>query len=140
MATVKLETVLAYVPLFRGLTKRQLKHLATLFEVADYMPGAAIVKQGSKGDAFYVVLKGQAKVASNGRFIRRMLPGDHFGEVAAIDGQERSATVTSETPMTLAIMTRPQLMEALRDDPDISYKLMVELARMFRAASAEAYG
>ena len=73
---------------------------------------------------------------------RGALETHHFrgAVIAAIDGHERSATVTSETPMTLAIMGRPQLMEALRDDPDISYKLMVELARMFRAASAEAYG
>ena len=70
------------------------------------MADASIVKQGTKGDAFYVVLKGQAKVTSNERFIRRLLPGDHFGEIAAIDGGMRSATVTSETPMTLAVMTR----------------------------------
>ena len=37
MATTKLEDVLAYVPLFRGLNKRQLKHLAGLMEVADFM-------------------------------------------------------------------------------------------------------
>ena len=56
MATVKLDTVLGYVPLFRGLTKRQLKHLASLCEVAEYMAGASIVKEGTPGDAFYVVL------------------------------------------------------------------------------------
>jgi CRP-like cAMP-binding protein len=136
---VKLETVLGYVPLFRGLTKRQLKHLASLCDMAEYMAGAAIVKEGTAGDAFYVVLKGQAKVSSNKRFIRRMMPGDHFGEIAALDGGERSATVTSETPMTLAVMTRPSLLKALRDDPDIAYQLMTELARMFRQVSKEAY-
>jgi CRP-like cAMP-binding protein len=136
---VKLETVLGYVPLFRGLTKRQLKHLASLCDMAEYMAGAAIVKEGTAGDAFYVVLKGQAKVSSNKRFIRRMMPGDHFGEIAALDGGERSATVTSETPMTLAVMTRTSLLKALRDDPDIAYQLMTELARMFRQVSKEAY-
>ena len=139
MATVKLETVLGYVPLFRGLTKRQLKHLASLCDMAEYMAGAAIVKEGTAGDAFYVVLRGQAKVTSNKRFIRRMMPGDHFGEIAALDGGERSATVTSETPMTLAVMTRTSLLKALRDDPDIAYQLMTELARMFRQVSKEAY-
>ena len=139
MASVKLDTVLGYVPLFRDLTKRQLKHLASICEVAEYMAGASIVKEGTPGDAFYVVLKGQAKVTSNNRFIRRMVPGDHFGEIAAIDGGDRSAPVTSETPMTLAVMTRPALLKALRDDPDIAYHLMTELARMFRQVSKEAY-
>ncbi len=138
MATIKLEEVLSYVPLFRSLTKRQLKHLASLCTVADYMPGAAIVKEGTNGDAFYVVLTGEAKVTANKRFIRRLVPGDHFGEIAALDGGARSATVTSETPMTLAVMSRKSLLKALRDDPDIAYFLMAELARMFRRVSKEA--
>lgn len=139
MATIKLETVLGYVPLFRGLSKRQLKHLAGLFEVADYMADATIVREGTKGDAFYVVLEGQATVTTNQRFIARLVPGDHFGEIAALDGGERSATVTSETPVTLAVMSRPALMKALRDDPELAYALMAELARMFRRVSRDAY-
>lgn len=138
MATVKLETVLSYVPLFRGLSKRQLKHLASLCEVADYMAGAVIVKEGTKGDAFYVVLKGQAAVTANDAFLVRLVPGDHFGEIAALDGGPRSASVTSETPMTLAVMSRPSLMKALHDDPEIAFELMAELARMFRRASKDA--
>ena len=98
MATTKLEDVLAFVPLFRALTKRQLKHLAGLMDVADYMADATIVREGTKGDAFYVVLKGQATVTMNEHFLSRLVPGDHFGEIAAIDGGVRSATVTSETP------------------------------------------
>lgn len=139
MATIKLETVLGYVPLFRGLTKRQLKHLASLCDVADYMANATIVKEGTAGDAFYVVLKGQAKITANKRFVRRIVPGDHFGEIAAIDGGERSASVISETPMTLAVMSRSSLLKALRDDPDLAYHLMSELARMFRQVSKEAH-
>lgn len=138
MATMKLEQVLSFVPLFRGLTKRQLKHLASLCEVADYMADATIVKEGTHGDAFYVVLKGQATVSAGGKAIRELLPGDHFGEIAAIDGGPRSASVSSDTPMTLAVMSRKNLLSALRDDPEIAYHLMTELAQMFRMASAEA--
>jgi len=138
VATVKLEVVLSYVPLFRGLTKRQLKHLASYCEVADYMADAVIVKEGTDGDAFYVVLKGQAAVTAGGRFLARLVPGDHFGEIAALDGGPRSASVTSETPVTLATMSRPSLLKALHDDPEISLKLMEELARMFRRTTADA--
>ena len=139
MATIKLDAVLAYVPLFQRLTKRQLKHLASLCDVADYMADAAIVREGTNGDAFYVVLKGQAKVTAGKKKLGELVPGDHFGEIAALDGGERSATVTSETPMTLAVMNRDALLKALREDPDIAFQLMTELARMFRRASAAAY-
>ena len=135
MATQKLETVLAYVPLFHDLSKREIKKIASLCDVGDYMAGAAVVKQGDAGDAFYVVLKGQAKVSTNGRFIGRMIPGDHFGEIAVLDGGERTATVTSETPMTLVILRRKELLKALRSDPNLSLQLLTELAKMIRRVS-----
>ncbi len=139
MATTKLEDVLAYVPLFRELNKRQLKHLAGLMDVADFMADAAIVREGSKGNAFYVVLKGQAVVTMGDRFLTRLVPGDHFGEIAAIDGGERSASVTSETPVQLAVMTRMDLQKALRDDPELALALMTALAQMVRRANKDAH-
>jgi CRP-like cAMP-binding protein len=138
MKTIKLNDVLTYVPLFRGLSKRQLKHIAGLFEIQDFMAGAQIVREGTTGDAFYVVLTGQAKVTTKGRFVARMVPGDHFGEIAALDGGERTATVTSETPMKLGVMSRKALNKALRDDPQIAPELASELARMFRRVSKDA--
>jgi CRP-like cAMP-binding protein len=139
MATTKLEDVLAYVPLFRGLNKRQLKHLAGLMEVADFMADATIVREGTGSNAFYVMLKGQAVVTMGDRFLTRLVPGDHFGEIAAIDGGERSASVTSETPVQLAVMTRMELQKALRDDPDLALALMVALAQMVRRANKDAF-
>jgi CRP-like cAMP-binding protein len=135
VANPKLETLLAYVPLFHDLSKRELKKIAALCEVGDYMAGAAIVKQGDPGDAFYVVLKGQAKVTSNNRFIGRLVPGDHFGEIAVLDGGERTASVTSETPMTLVILQRKELFNALRNDAELSLHMMTELAKMIRRVS-----
>ncbi|HEX3300189.1 MAG TPA: cyclic nucleotide-binding domain-containing protein [Actinomycetota bacterium] len=139
MATTKLEDVLAYVPLFRGLNKRQLKHLASLMDVADFMADAAIVREGTKGNAFYVVLKGQAVVMMGDHFLNRLVPGDHFGEIAAIDGGERSASVVSETPVQLAVMTRLDLQKALRDDPELALALMTALAQMVRRANKDVY-
>lgn len=135
--STKLEDVLAMVPMFRGLSARQLKKVANLCEVADFMAGAAIVKQGDVGDAFYVVLTGQGKVTSGRRFIHHVLPGDHFGEIAVIDGGPRTATVTSETPMTLLMLRRRDFQKAMRSDPELAYKMMTELAKMFRRVSEQ---
>ena len=139
MATTKLEDVLAYVPLFRELNKRQLKHLAGLMEVGDFMADATIVREGTGSNAFYVMLKGQAVVTMGDNFLTRLVPGDHFGEIAAIDGGERPASVTSETPVQLAVMTRMDLQKALRDDPELALALMVALAQMVRRANKDAH-
>lgn len=138
MAKPKLEDVLAMVPLFRGLTRKHLKWLAGYCDVADFMAGHTIVKQGGQGDAFYVVLTGQATLTQDDRFLGRLLPGDHFGEIAVIDGGPRTATITSETPMTLLILSRTNFRKAMKDDPELAYHMMVALAQMFRRVSADA--
>ena len=132
MAKPKLEPLLEPVPLFEGLSKRQLKKVAAVAEVVDYMAGHSIVKEGDIGDSFFVVLLGQAKVTVKGRTVNRSLPGDHFGEISLLDGGPRTATVISETPMTMVMITRTNFLSVLVEDPQISISLMESLARMIR--------
>ncbi|MGH2629263.1 MAG: cyclic nucleotide-binding domain-containing protein [Actinomycetota bacterium] len=128
----KLEPVLAAVPLFEGLSKRHLRKVAALAEMANFMEGAAIVKEGDPGDSFYVVLVGQAKITVKGRTVHRALPGDHFGEISLLDGGERTATVKAETPMTLLMIQRRNFLKALEQDPEVAISLQESLARTIR--------
>ncbi len=128
----KVENALASVPLFEGLSKRQLKKLASGSEVVDYMAGHSVVREGEDGDSFFVVLSGQAKVAVKGRTVNRILPGDHFGEISLLDGGPRTASVVTETPVTMLMLTRPQFQRAVQDDPALAVALMESLARTIR--------
>lgn len=137
MATTKatnkqLTTVLGAVPLFDGLTTKQLKKVADLADVARFMAGATLVKQGEVGDSFYVVLTGQAKVVANGRAVNRLLPGDHFGEISLLDGGPRTASVIAETEMTLVIITHRDFLAMLIKDPAITICLLEGMARTVR--------
>ena len=132
-ATIKqLTAVLGVVPLFEGLTKKQLKKVADLADVARFMAGATIVKQGDIGDSFYVVLTGQAKVVASGRTVNRLLPGDHFGEISLLDGKPRTASVAAETEMTLVIITQKDFLALLVKDPEITLCLLEGMARTVR--------
>jgi CRP-like cAMP-binding protein len=137
VAKPRLDNVLAAVPLFRGLPRRHLKSLAALCEVADYMAGATVVKQGEIGDSFYAVLTGNAKVTANGRFLKRLLPGDTFGEISLLDGGPRTASVVTETAATLLVLERRNFIKALRGEPELSLHLMSEIAGMFRRVSKD---
>jgi CRP/FNR family cyclic AMP-dependent transcriptional regulator len=132
MATKQLIAALGGVPLFEGLSKKQMKQVAELAEIARFMAGASIVKQGVIGDSFYVVLTGQAKVVANGRTLHRLLPGDHFGEISLLDGGERTASVVAETPMTLLEITQKQFFSMLTKDPEITVVLLEGIARAVR--------
>ena len=81
---------------------------------------------------FFVAITGQANVTEKGRTVHRILPGDHFGEISLIDGGDRTATVVTETPMTLLMIDRKPFLKMLADDPDFSVSLLEGLARMIR--------
>ena len=133
MATNKqLTTVLHAVPLFEGLSAKQLRAVADLAEVARFMAGVSIVKQGVIGDSFYVVLTGQAKVVASGRTLNRLLPGGYFGEISLLDGGPRTASVVSETEMTLVMIAQADFLAMLARNPDISICLLEGLARAVR--------
>jgi CRP-like cAMP-binding protein len=132
-ATMKqLTTVLGAVPLFEGLSIKQLKKVADLADVARFMGAATLVKQGEIGDSFYVVLTGQAKVVASGRTVNHLLPGDHFGEISLLDGGPRTASVVSETEMTLVIIRQKDFIAMLTKDPEITLCLLEGMARLVR--------
>jgi CRP/FNR family transcriptional regulator, cyclic AMP receptor protein len=126
------EAILASVPLFDGLSKRHLKRVYELAESADYMANATVVKEGTDADAFYVILSGMASVMTRGRRINRLMPGDYFGEISLLDGGVRTASVRSETALTLLIIQRKAFLKLLNEDPTISLSLLAELAKMIR--------
>ena len=138
MAKPKLDMVLASVALFEGLSKRHLKQIAALATVDNYMEGATIVKEGEPGDSFFVVLSGQAKVLVRKRNVNRILPGDHFGEISLLDGGPRSASVVTETPMTVASIGRKGFERLLQNDPDLSLAMLRTLAKRLRSVRKDA--
>jgi CRP-like cAMP-binding protein len=124
--------MLAGVPLFAGLPTRHLKRIRDLAEEADYMAGASLVKEGTEGDAFYVIIEGLAKVVAGKRTIHRLMPGDYFGEISLLDGGVRTASVVSETPLKVLVIDRKRFLELLEDESGISLALLEGLARTIR--------
>ena len=81
----------------------------------DVPPGRAIVTEGQEDGRFYALLSGMAAVAQSSLGPRRLLrPGETFGEVAATVGIQRTATVTTITPCTVASCDRETFTELLR--------------------------
>ena len=123
--------VLAPLPLFAGLTKRQLRKVAEQARVAEYNKGDLIIQAGEVGDAFFVILSGQARVVGkpNARVLRT---GDYFGEMALIDGAPRSATVTAANDVQTMKLPRSSLLKVLRQDSGIAIAMMTEMAKRIR--------
>ena len=132
------------VPLFSGLSQRQLKRLARLFKERRFAAGRPVVKQGEmSGVGFFVISEGEASVTVDGAYMKGLGPGDSFGELALISQQERAATVTADTPLTCQVINLWDFRSFSKDNPEITWKLlqqvvdllMEERARYARASS-----
>ena len=125
---------LGQVGLFARCTKRELATVARHVEVVELVDGTEMITQGGPGDAFFVILEGQAQVERDGDGISSAGPGDYFGELALLDGLPRSATVRAEGPVTAAVLGVRMFRTLLREFPDIAEQLLAGLAGELRSA------
>jgi CRP-like cAMP-binding protein len=98
--------------------------------------GAEIMIRGDGGVGFLVILEGEAEVETADGRHRKLGPGDHFGEMALLDHQGRSASVTAQTDLVLAAVPEWGFKPFLRDHPEVTYRLMETLSRRLREAEA----
>jgi CRP/FNR family cyclic AMP-dependent transcriptional regulator len=126
--------LLERVPLFEGLTRHQLRKVAALAEEVRYGEGRAVVREGARGDAFYVIVDGTARVL-RGPTLRRITglgPGDFFGELALLTGGTRMASVIAETPLVTIRLSRAAFQDVVNREPAVALKIMVALAGRVR--------
>jgi CRP/FNR family cyclic AMP-dependent transcriptional regulator len=126
--------LLARVDLFTGLSGRQLKRLAERSKEVRHEPGHEVTSEGALGLGFHLILDGEASVSQNGTELRRLGPGDYFGEISMIDGKRRSATVTAETPLRAAYVSHATFEELLDQDPGFARGLLAVLCARLREA------
>lgn len=126
--------LLASVPLFEGLSKRELSVIYRAARRNEYPAGRTIVTEGASGVAFHLVLSGRARVTVGGRSRASLGPGDFFGELSLLDRGPRSATVTAETGVLTLSMTSWEFLPLLDDHPKMSRKVLAEMARRLRDA------
>ena len=122
---------LQHVPLFSCLSQRQLKRLERRFQEREFAAGRPVVKQGEmSGVGFFVISDGEASVQVDGETVKRLGPGDHFGELALISEQVRTATVTAESPLTCRVITFWDFREFAKDNPEIVWELLQQVVGM----------
>jgi CRP-like cAMP-binding protein len=123
--------ILKEVPLFTGLSKRHLQRVASLARPVRFSANATIVRAGARGESFYVILDGEAKVSSpKGSF--RLGPMSFFGEMSLIDGGPRSATVVAKKDTLTMRLSRGPFMKLIQSEPVIAANIMKELVRRLR--------
>lgn len=126
--------LLKRVPLFEGLSDRQLSQVSGLTDEVEVPAERRLAIAGETGRELFIIVDGRATVKIPGGRTVRLGRGDFFGEMSLIDGAARSATVTADGPMKLLVIGQREFWELLNTAPSISKRIMSTLAARLREA------
>jgi CRP/FNR family transcriptional regulator, cyclic AMP receptor protein len=121
------------VPLFAGLSDRDLRHVLESGKEVRFEAGQAVVEEDLSGVGFHLIVGGSANVTAHGSAISVAGPGEYFGEMSVLDGLPRSATVTAATALTTFSIPAWSFNELLDRHPSMAKALLIEISRRMRA-------
>jgi serine/threonine protein kinase/CRP-like cAMP-binding protein len=117
------ESLLAKSQLFGGLSTKARKMFAERFTFETYMPGDLVIREGDLSDAFYAIKSGSVKVYTGPDEERielaTLTPGEVFGEIAALEGSKRTASVRAQEECELLRMEAGELNAMLSKNIEI---------------------
>ncbi len=128
------------VDLFKYLGENQLERLANL-AIKRSLPEGTIIKEMDAADGLYILESGVAQVtkssagaAGSEAVLATLHQGNCFGEISLIDGLPRSANVTAIGPIVCYFLPRKAFINALMENPQISFAMLQSFASMVRSA------
>jgi CRP-like cAMP-binding protein len=127
------------VPLLASIGDKELGKLANEVKERHYEAGQAIVKEGSGGIGFFLMVEGTATVSIRGKERGRLKPGDTFGELALFDmSATRAATIVADGPVRCAGMTAWEFRPFVIGHPEVAWSMLGTIAARLRRAEERA--
>src|SRR5947207_4693642 len=116
------------VPLFASLDDEAAKDLRNLLSDKIVPRNTRLFRQGDKGDAMYLIENGRVRISIRDAdkqevTLAELAQGDFFGEMAIIDGRQRSADAQVVEDARLAILSRDAFLSFVRANPDVALKI-----------------
>jgi len=132
----RVRTMLADVPLFKGLSDRYLDEIGRLSVPEERPANDELVRQGDQGADFVLIVDGSARVERNGQVIAHINAGDYIGELALLDGQPRTATVITDEPSTVLILRKHAFDHIVESNPELEHHFLLTLVQRIRDLQA----
>ena len=131
--------LLRRVPLFSLLTVAQAEVISGAVIKRRFKRGEALVEQGQKSNALFILLTGRARVVtsdSRGRevILATLAQGDYLGEMSIIDNEPHSATVRAEVQTDVLMLGRAEFARCLTENASMSLVVMRGLVKRLRHA------
>jgi CRP-like cAMP-binding protein len=134
ITTVEKVLFLKSIDLFRGLPGEELATIAEIAEEQPFAAGDPVFAEGEPGDALYLLVEGAVKVHRGGEQLAQLGAREVFGEMAVLDSQPRSASVTVLKDAVLLKIGRDDFRDILQERPEIGMGIIQVLSRRLRPA------
>jgi CRP/FNR family cyclic AMP-dependent transcriptional regulator len=129
--------LLARVPLFARMGKRELERLSQLTDEVEIGLDRVLAEQGETGHEFFIVLDGRLIVLDGREPIATLGPGDFFGEIALLDGRPRTATVRAEGITRLLVIGHREFHALMDEFPTVRAAVLQAVADRLRRVEAD---
>ncbi|MEJ2600252.1 MAG: cyclic nucleotide-binding domain-containing protein [Anaerolineales bacterium] len=140
LLTIERVAILNQVEIFADTPDHILAAVAQILEEVELEPGHTFIEEGLLEDCMYIVVDGKVRVHHDGQTIILLETGDTVGELAVLDPQPRSASVTTEDNVLLFRLAKEAFDEVMSDRPEIAQGVIRALTRRLRAEGYQLAG
>ncbi len=129
--------------LFQDLERPEVEQMLVHGESREFPAGSVILREGEEGDSMFIICEGEVEITKRltleldeetpkERVMIRLKADDgvSFGEMALLEKEARSATVTALTSVRLLELRREEFMGLVQDDPQMGVKILLRLAQL----------
>ena len=117
------------VPLFASLDDNATREVRNLLRRRRVPAGSPLFRAGDQGDAMYLIEKGRVSISITDDdkkeiTLAELAQGDFFGEMAIIDGKQRSADATVAEDAELAVLSREDFLRFIKNNPAVALAML----------------
>ena len=128
---------LTSVPIFASLNREQLQSLPGKLQPRRYQRGEVIFHEEDPADRMHIIVEGRVKISiasedGRERDIALFQSGDCFGEMALLDGSNRSATATAVDATETMVLFRQDFLDFLGENPELAADVNTLLVQRLR--------
>lgn len=109
-------------PLFRHLAYQEVVKILSIVQIRTLSTGQTLVKEGEPADEMFVILEGKVDIRKGGITLLQRTSGNAIGEMGLLDNRPRSASAVATQPTTVMMLSKKDLFELLRKEPEIALK------------------
>ncbi len=135
ISTVEKVLFLKSVGLFSKIPGEDLARIAGIAQEANFEKGEMIIQEDEIGDSMFLIIEGEVAVLRMSKELTRLGERESFGEMALLDNEPRSASISTVSDVTCLKIEREEFYELMAEKIEIAHGIIRMLTHRLREAN-----